>query len=135
MNQNAPVPPPDIATRVRQYVQLRDKIKELDDAHKASMKPYRDALEQLNGILLQELNNAGGNSVSTDFGTCYRKEKKSASLADGDAFMKYVIANSAWDLIDRKANVTAIAELLDDGKPLPPGVNFTKTFDVGVRRK
>ncbi|KRQ07508.1 hypothetical protein [Bradyrhizobium manausense] len=75
-----------------------------------------------------------GNSVATDAGTVYRSEKKSASLADAQAFMDYVIQNNAWDLIDRKANVTAVEDFINQHNAPPPGVNWSSTFVAGVRR-
>ena len=124
----------DIATRVAQYVKLRDLIKEKNDAHKAAMKTHNETLEQLNSVLLSHLNNVGANSASTDGGTVYRTEKKSASLADAKTFMDFVIANNAWDLLDRKANVTAVEEFIKGNSAPPPGVNFSSTYIVGVRR-
>lgn len=130
---NAPVTL-DIAKRVDQYVRLRDLIKSQDDEHKEKMKPYREALEKLNGLLLAHLNQIGGDSVKSDAGTVYRTEKKSASIADGDAFMRYVIDNEAFDLMDRKANVTAVVDYIEENHAPPPGVNFSSTYVVGVRR-
>lgn len=124
----------DIAKRVEQYVKLRDLIKQKDDEHKNAMKPFRETLEQLNSVLLAHLNGIGGNSVSTENGTVYRTEKKSASLADAQAFMDFVAANQAFDLLDRKANVTAVEEFIKENNSPPPGVNFSSTFVVGVRR-
>jgi hypothetical protein len=98
------------------------------------MKPLRETLESLNSVLLSHLNDMGGNSIATDAGTAYRTEKKSASLADSEAFMDYVIANQAFDLLDRKANVTAVEEHIKENDAPPPGVNFSSTFVVGVRR-
>lgn len=124
----------DINTRVAQYVALRDLIKAKNDAHKKAMKPANDTLEQLNSVLLAHLNSVGVNSASTDGGTVYRTEKKSAGLADAQAFMDFVIANNAWDLLDRKANVTAVEDYITTNNAPPPGVNWSSTFVVGVRR-
>ena len=124
----------DIAKRVDQYVRLRDKIKQRDDEHKAAMKIYRETLEKLNGVLLGHLNEINGDSVNTTAGTVYRSPKKSASLADPDAFMRYVIDSEAWDLLDRKANVTAVVDFIEENNMPPPGVDFSTTFLVGVRR-
>jgi hypothetical protein len=124
----------DIATRVAQYVKLRDKIKAKEAEQKAELKPLKDTLEQLNAVLLAHLNQIGGDSVSTGGGTVYRTEKKSASLADAQAFMDYVIANQAFDLLDRKANVNAVEAHIQENDVPPPGVNFSSTFVVGVRR-
>lgn len=131
---NAPILP-NFDQRVAQYVKLRDKIKELDDKHKEQMKPYREALEQLNGALLNHLNNVGADSVASPSGTVYRTEKKSASIADKTAFWTYVVTTANFDLIDYKANVTAVADHIDQNQQPPPGVNFTSRFEVGVRRK
>lgn len=124
----------DINTRVEQYVKLRDKIKAIEAEQKKTLKPFKDTLEQLNSVLLAHLNSMAANSASTDNGTVYRTEKKAASLADAKAFMDYVIANQAWDLIDRKANVTAVEEHINVHGVTPPGVNWGSTFVVGVRR-
>lgn len=129
MSQTTP-----IETRVDQYVRLRDLIKEKDDAHKAMMKPYRETLEKLNNLMLAELNNIGGDSIKTGAGTVYKTERKSASLEDGEAFMDYVVQNGAWELIDRKANVTAVEDYTKIHGTLPPGVKFTVMQTVGVRR-
>ena len=126
--------PVDISKRVAQYVQMRDLIKVKETEFKELMAPYKKALEDLNTVLLNHLNDIGGNSLNTDAGTVYRKEKKSAALADPAAFMDYVIANSAFDLIDRKANVTAVTAFVKENGSPPPGVNFSSYFDVGVRR-
>lgn len=134
MNAPTNAPPVDIARRVEQYVQLRDEIKRRDDEHKALMKPYKEALEKLNGILLDHLTTINGDSVKTGAGTVYRTSKKSASLADPDAFMRFVIGTEAWDLLDRKANVTAVEDFIQENQSAPPGVNFSTTFIVGVRR-
>lgn len=120
---------------VKKYIMLRDKLKESDDAHKAKTKPARELLEKMNGDLLEALRVAGGDSVSTEFGTVYKTTKKSATLLDADAFRNYVISNKLWDLADWKANSTAVSDYIDANTAPPPGVNYSTTFLVGVRRK
>ena len=117
-------PTVDISKRVEQYIRLRDEIKRREDVHKSEMKPFKDALEKLNGALLDHLNQINGDSVKTHAGTVYRTAKKSASLADPDAFMRYVIGSEAWDLLDRKANVTAVEDFIEEHQSAPPGVKI-----------
>ena len=128
------MPSVDFSTRVAQYVKLRDLIKIKEKEFNDGIKKYKDALNSLNSLLLDHLNNVGANSVATDSGTVYRTEKKSASLVDPAAFMEYVITNGAWDLLDRKANITAVAAFMKENNTLPPGCNFNSAFIVGVRR-
>jgi hypothetical protein len=127
--------PPNFNLRIAQYVKLRDKIREIEEKHKSELKPYRDTLEQLNGVMLNALLAIGSDSTSTEAGTVYRTMKKSASIADVSTFWKYVVENEAWDLIDKRANVTAVADFIEEHKNPPPGVNFNTRFEVGVRRK
>lgn len=127
-------PEPTIDQRIGQYVKLRDKIKMLDDQHKANMKPYREALDSLNSVLLDKLNATGGDSLKTKNGTAYKSVKRTASLEDADVFMEYVIANAAFDLMDRKVNVTAAETFANEHGKLPPGVKMSSTATVNVRR-
>jgi hypothetical protein len=130
------MPEIDFAKRVDQYVRLRDKIQKIVDQQKEVLKPYKEVLERLNGEILQHLQNTNSDSVATAAGTAYRTVKQSASLADAEAFMKHVIDNEAWDLLDRKANVTAVQDYMEKNKgQLPPGVNLSRVYVAGIRRK
>ena len=126
--------PTNVDALVQQYVRLRDKIKEADDAHKVKTGPAKAHLERLNGALLSQLHAAGAESVKTAHGTAYQTTKRSASIADGQAFRGYVIENRAWDMADWKANAPAVEAYLQEHQDLPPGVNLSSVVVVGVRR-
>ena len=130
---NAPVKVP-INTRVEQYVALRDKIKSLETAQKETLKPYKETLEKLGAVILSHLNEVGAESVRTNAGTAYVTPKKSATLGDPKAFFEYCRGNDAWDLMDRKANVTAVADYVEQHGAPPPGVNYSTRLDIGIRR-
>lgn len=125
----------DINNRIEQYVTLRDKIKSLDEEHKEKMKPFREALDGLNSLLLDYLNNLNVDSAATGHGTVYRTLKESASLEDADAFMRHVIGTESWELLERKASLTAVRAFVEENGSLPPGVKLSSIQQVGVRRK
>lgn len=128
-------PSTDVNVRIAQYVGLRDKIAALDKAHKEKMAPFREMLDTLGGVLLNHLDSIAADSVATPSGTVYKTVKNSASIADGAAFWEFVNTNGEWDLIDKKANVTAVIEFIEHHNAPPPGVNFSSIITVGVRRK
>jgi len=128
------MPIPNFDMRVAQYVQLRALIKQEDDAHKEKMKEKRETLDALNNLLLQHLEQIKADNVRTKAGTVYRTAKRSASTADFKAFWDFVVRHEMWDLVDRKPNVTAVSEYLEENKVLPPGVNLNSTYVVGVRK-
>lgn len=127
-------PPINIEQRVAQYIKLRDMIKAKDDAHKESMEPYRETLEKLNGLLLQHLHTVGVDSAKTGAGTVYKTVKKNASLEDPDQFMRHVIGTENFDLLDRKASKAGVEAFVQENGVLPPGVKWTQTEVVGVRK-
>lgn len=129
---NAPLP--NIEKRVGQYLQLRDLIKKEDEAHKEKMKPLRETLEQLNSVLLKHLKGIGADSAATPAGTVYQTAKKAATIADMKAFWEYVVNAGDFDLVDKKANVTAVEDYITKNHAPPPGVNFSTALVVGVRR-
>ena len=126
--------PDNVDQLVDQYVRLRDKLKESDDAHKKKTEQARAYLMMLNGKLLERLADVGGESVKTPHGTVYQSTKRSASIADGDAFRQYVITNGHFDLVDWRANANAVDDFIKEHGAVPPGVNFSTMLTVGVRR-
>jgi len=128
---NAPM---NIDTRVAQYVALRDKIKAIKDRHKEELAPYTETLELLNGVLLGHLNTIGADRAGTAAGTVYKTAKKSASIADMSAFWTYVVTQGDFDMVDKKANPTAVEAYIEANGTPPPGVNFSVMDVVGVQR-
>ena len=122
--------------RVKQYIALRDKIKELEDAHKEKIKPYKETLEKLNTVMVTHLTAVGADSVATEFGTVYRTTKKNATIADMALFWDWVMTNQEFDFVDKRANSSRVEEYVTEHQgELPPGVTFTQVSVVGVRRK
>lgn len=124
----------DFDKRVEQYVALRDKISVIKEKHKAELEPYTEHLEKLNAMLLGHLNTVGADKVGTEHGTVYKTIKKSASVADMTAFWEYVVTNGDFDMVDKRANPTAVEEYIKTQGVPPPGVNWNVFPLVGVRR-
>lgn len=120
--------------RLVQYRKLEAKIKELADEHKKRMEPFSDAREKLRAHLLDMLNKSGQDSAKTTAGTVYKTTKQSASLDNPEQFKRHVIGSENWDLLDWKANITAVMDFaLQNEGQLPPGVKITQKLDIGVR--
>jgi hypothetical protein len=126
---------PVIHKRIAQFIRLRDKIAEIKKKHDEELKPYTEALLKLNSTLLEHLNENGGDSVTVrGVGTVYRSTKRSASIADGGEFRRFIIGGELWELVDWKANAPQIAEFIEKNKTVPPGVNLNSVVTIGVRR-
>ena len=118
-----------------QFIVLRDYINKLEEKHKAELKPWKADLEVLKGKLQAFLEATNQESAKTAAGTFFLTTKRSASLSDAAEFRRFVIGGEHWDLLDWKANVTAVVDFAEENKgELPPGVNLSARVDVNVRR-
>ncbi len=132
---NANTPSENLALRIEQFVKLRDMKKLIQDRHKEELAPLNDAMEGLQQVLAQAMNTQNVDSVATAAGTAYITVKDSCSAADMEAFWAFCTTQGAFDMLDRKPNLTAVREYIDANGVPPPGVNYTKIATVGVRRK
>src|ERR1035437_913441 len=90
--------------RVGQYIQIRNALKKMDEEFDQKRKPLVEIQQILSGWMQEFLTKSNAESVKTAHGTCYQSTRYTASLADPEAFMNFVIANQQFDLLDRKAN-------------------------------
>lgn len=120
--------------RIAQYIATRTAIQKANEVHEANIKPLTDLQNMLTGWLQTFLEQSGVESVKTADGTAYSTTRYSASLADPEAFMKFVKSTDNFDLLDRKANVTACRDYCTENGTLPPGVNLSAIKTVGVRK-
>ena len=125
----------DAQKRIRQLIQLKDKIKLRESELDEELKPYKEMVSKLEALILGHLGKINAQNISTPVGTVSVLHRKSASLEDPAAFMNYVIENSAWDLMDRKANAKAVEDFIIENNSPPPGVKFSDAITLGLRRK
>lgn len=126
--------PQNINQRVGEYVALRDRLREIEAEFDEKKKPFRAAMDKLEGILMAHMESTGSEAIRTEHGTCHTTSRTTASIADGEAFRHFVIDNAEFDLLDFKANATAVKDFVKTKGSLPPGVNLTTMKKVGVRR-
>jgi hypothetical protein len=126
--------PATVDKRVEQYITIRDRLKEMDAEHEERRKPLVELQNLLTGWMQNFMEQAGADNVKTAHGTCYATTRYTASLADPQVFMDFVITNNAFDLLDRKANTTAVRDYVEEKGGLPPGVNLSSIKTIGVRR-
>lgn len=136
-----PQEPGTLTRFVQHYVTLRDKRKALKKAFTIEDAKFKDVMDTIEAYLLRHFNaNPGLENIKTEAGTAYKSERNTASLQDPALFMDYVIKNQRFDLLDRKANTTAVVahtkEKGEDGevRGLPPGAKLSTMVTVGVHR-
>ena len=117
------------------YIKLRDTKKLKDEEHKESVAKLVQAMDKLEGALLEFLDRSGSQNVACPAGTAFRQVQVSATVTDKDAFMAFVKETNQYEALDIKANKTFVKEYIEENQEAPPGVKVSQIASVGVQRK
>lgn len=125
----------DVAKRIGNSLALRARIAEIETKHEAELKPFRDAKNEIDGMLLDHLNRNNVKSMSAPgVGTIMINERRSAVVEDTEAFRSFVVNMGEWDLADMRANAPKCADFTEENGSLPPGVKLSTFRTLGVRK-
>ena len=122
------------------YIELRDRKSALEkelEAKKAEITKMMDAIEERLKAVMHE---TGTKSLKTDHGTAYIAYRESATVADWDILLDYIVKNENWDLLERRVSKTGVKNIMEEDRhgnytnPPPPGVNFVRFETINVRR-
>ena len=123
-----------VAKRTAQYLAIKDKIKEKEDEFEKTLKPLKELKVLLEGYFEKVLTQTGVQTLVSKTGTVHWNTRHSCPLEDPQAFMDFVIKNNLFDLVDRRANVTAVREYAKEHGVIPPGANPKSIRTIGARK-
>lgn len=121
-------------TLVEKYVMLRDAKAAATQRFKEKIAKVDEAIGKLEAQLLQQLEATGAESIRTKAGTAYKTVKTSATVADWDAVLSYIVDQGLYNLLERRVSKQAVLEFRQENNDLPPGVNWREELSIGVRR-
>jgi hypothetical protein len=119
---------------VKLYIQLRDRRSERKRTYEMEDEGDKGKQEKIEGILLKRFQDDGLESVRTASGTAYKTVRTSASVADPDAFFEFVLKNELYDLLEKRCSKTVVEQYKDAHQELPPGINYSESVALNVRR-
>ena len=119
---------------VQLYFKTKDHIAEIEAEYKAKVKPYNDAIKRLEGVFTEHLASVKQESAVTDQGTIHWEVRYTSPVQDKAEFMKFVIDNKEFDLLERRASSVAVRDWSIKHGKLPPGVKLNPSRTVVVNR-
>lgn len=123
-----------IQTVIEKYIKLRDHIAEIKKGHKAELEPLNAVLEKIEGALLDQFNKLGVDSMKTAAGTAYKSIQTSATVADWDTTLRWIIENDMLPMLERRVNKTVVEAYREEHAALPPGINYSAVQTINIRR-
>lgn len=116
------------------YVEIRDQVAEIEAEMKAKTAPLKEILGKIETYFKGLAAEEGVDSWKTKHGTIYLSHIDSVKLADASAFFEYVVANEAWDLLEKRAAKLAVRGFVEAHGTLPPGAELSTRIEVNIRR-
>jgi hypothetical protein len=121
---------------VKVYLTIRNERERIEAEWKVKDDELRADLKALESQMLVTCNDNNASSIKTRSGTVMRRLNERYTVANGDAFRRFVMENGVPELFEQRIAQTNfkefIAERKDDG--LPPGVNVMREFTIVVRK-
>lgn len=124
----------DVDKWAEQFLGLREARHALKENYEKADKNIRILQEKVESKLLDFLRTNNLVNVKTATGTVHTTTRYTASLADADTFMKYVVDNQLFDLLERRASSLAVRDFVEQHKVLPPGCNLSAITSIGFRQ-
>lgn len=119
---------------VAKYIELRDRKAKIKAEYDEKVDKIDSVLKKIEVALLKTFDEMGVESTRTDAGTAYKSTRSSCTVADKDMFMAYVQAEHAWELMDIRANKTAVSQYRGVHDDIPPGLSWREEIVVNVKR-
>src|SRR6516162_9454618 len=91
-------------SRIERYRQISAVIEHIEARHENELKDLKSIRNELSGLVMQFIEQTRQTSAKTPVGTAAIAVRWTAPLADPDAFMRYVLENGAFDLLELRAN-------------------------------
>ncbi len=125
---------PTIDALVERYIKLRDRKQELKAGYEASVANIDAAMTRVEAHLQGTLNDLGAESMRTAFGTVYQSVRTSASCADWDSLLPWIQGGGHWSALEHRVSKSFVEAYKNENNDLPPGVNWSETRTVNIRR-
>jgi hypothetical protein len=121
---------------IAKYIKLRDRKAQMKRAFEDEVGKVNAVMDKMEAIILKTFQETGQTSAKTEFGTAYTSARTSATVADRDAFMSWVMAEPEDRMVflENRVSKTAVDQYKAANDDVPPGVSWSSELVVGVRR-
>ncbi len=120
---------------VKAYIKMRDAKAELKRKFEEEEAKIKEQMDEVERHLLETCKSAGADSIKTAHGTIIRKVETRYWTSDWESMHKFVLENTAPELLERRISQNTMKEFLQNNPDkLPPGLNADSRYTVTIRR-
>jgi hypothetical protein len=121
------------AQMIEKYLQLRQKLRNIEARHKLEIAPYLEIKERLEMAMLDHLNREGLDSQKCEAGTAFKSTVTSVTVSDWAKTLDFIRANEMWELLEGRVAKGAAVEIVQEREAPIPGVEISQMTVLRVR--
>ena len=118
---------------IDKYLKLRRKVDKLKKAHEEELQPYKEVMGQIEGMLMDHLNQAKLDSVKADAGTAYSQTFTHVTVENWSQTLDWIKENEQWDLLEARVAKNATLAATEEYEAPVPGVKISQARVLRVR--
>lgn len=119
---------------IKEYVLLRDDLKDWLRQRDNEEKERKEVLEKLEVLLLNEADKSGVSSFKTKYGTAYKVLTEHYRISDWSSFIAFVKETDNFSLLQKRVTKTVAKEVHSETGELPRGLDYFSEYKINVRR-
>jgi len=116
------------------YIALRTEKSRIQKEAVERTVALDEQMAKLGNWLALKAEADGCESFKTKHGTVFWSNVDYAQVANWDAFIQFVIDNTAWDMLEKRVAKTGVRAHLQEKKEVPPGINYGTKRELNVRK-
>ena len=116
------------------YMKLRRQKDALEAEVKDKVSDIKVKMLKLESWIKEQADAQGVTSFKTPHGTAFLTTTDYANVADWDAVLHFIVANEAYDMLEKRVSKVAVRSYIEHVKAVPPGVNYGTKLEVNIRK-
>lgn len=123
--------PPTMNILITELRKVRDEMDEIA----ARKKELNETMDNIKGVLLDKMAEENVDSIKTNHGTVFRKERKFWTIKDFSALCEYVKRTGHFELFQKRVAGSAVDEIIEAEEETPEGIDSYEKWELNFRRK
>lgn len=104
-------------------------------AQNDQIKILNEELKSLEDFILEQLDEQGLDKASGEKATASRSLKIYPSVDNKELFLRWVVQNEKFEMIQSKCNAAPVRELLENENIIPEGVSTFDRMELSLRKR
>lgn len=122
------------AELVKKYIELRSLVKMKTEEFDKKLKKVKDTMSEIEDELMRIANEAGVESLKTEFGTASKATTSFVTVEDWDKAVEFIRENEMWQMLNKSVKKSEVTSYMDDHNgATPPGLKFGQKVSIQIR--